>query len=58
VRRPQVQPPQKASFDVFWTNALQDFGFGLAFTPMTILAFAIDDAALNHDIDLVGDLFG
>src|SRR5499427_3274912 len=28
------------SFDVFWTNALQGFGFGLAFTPMTILAFA------------------
>jgi DHA2 family multidrug resistance protein len=28
------------SFDVFWTNALQGFGFGLAFTPMTVLAFA------------------
>jgi DHA2 family multidrug resistance protein len=28
------------NFDVFWTNALQGFGFGLAFTPMTILAFA------------------
>jgi len=27
------------SFDVFWTNALQGFGFGLAFTPMTVLAF-------------------
>lgn len=26
--------------DVFWTNALQGFGFGLAFTPMTVLAFA------------------
>jgi DHA2 family multidrug resistance protein len=25
---------------VFWTNALQGFGFGLAFTPMTVLAFA------------------
>jgi DHA2 family multidrug resistance protein len=28
------------SFDVFWTNSLQGFGFGLAFTPMTVLAFA------------------
>lgn len=28
------------SFDVFWTNALQGFGFGLAFTPMTVLAFS------------------
>ena len=28
------------SFDVFWTNVLQGFGFGLAFTPMTILTFA------------------
>jgi MFS transporter, DHA2 family, multidrug resistance protein len=28
------------SIDVFWTNALQGFGFGLAFTPMTVLAFA------------------
>lgn len=28
------------SFDVFWTNALQGFGFGLAFTPMSVLAFA------------------
>lgn len=27
-------------FDVFWTNALQGFGFGLAFTPMSVLAFA------------------
>jgi DHA2 family multidrug resistance protein len=25
---------------VFWTNALQGFGFGLAFTPMTVLAFS------------------
>ena len=24
-----------SSFDVFWTNALQGFGFGLAYTPMT-----------------------
>jgi DHA2 family multidrug resistance protein len=29
-----------SSVDVFWTNALQGFGFGLAFTPMTVLAFA------------------
>jgi DHA2 family multidrug resistance protein len=28
------------SADVFWTNALQGFGFGLAYTPMTVLAFA------------------
>ncbi|MGI9522608.1 MAG: DHA2 family efflux MFS transporter permease subunit [Hyphomicrobiaceae bacterium] len=28
------------SFDVFWTNLLQGFGFGLAFTPMSILTFA------------------
>ena len=26
--------------DVFWTNLLQGFGFGLAFTPMSVLAFA------------------
>ena len=25
---------------MFWTNALQGFGFGLAYTPMTVLAFA------------------
>ena len=29
-----------SAFDVFWTNALQGFGFGLAYTPMTVLAFA------------------
>ena len=29
-----------SGFDVFWTNALQGFGFGLTFTPMTVLAFA------------------
>src|SRR5205085_12322048 len=28
------------SLDVFWTNMLQGFGFGLAYTPMTVLAFA------------------
>jgi DHA2 family multidrug resistance protein len=26
--------------DVFWSNLLQGFGFGLAFTPMSVLAFA------------------
>ncbi|MGE0419084.1 MAG: DHA2 family efflux MFS transporter permease subunit [Acetobacteraceae bacterium] len=26
--------------DVFWTNVLQGFGFGLAYTPMTVLTFA------------------
>ncbi|MCP5155573.1 MAG: DHA2 family efflux MFS transporter permease subunit [Ectothiorhodospiraceae bacterium] len=29
-----------SSFDVFWTNLLQGFGFGLAYTPMTALAFS------------------
>ncbi|MFN0316378.1 MAG: DHA2 family efflux MFS transporter permease subunit [Burkholderiales bacterium] len=28
------------AFDVFWTNAVQGFGFGLAYTPMTVLAFS------------------
>jgi DHA2 family multidrug resistance protein len=28
------------TFDVFWMNVLQGFGFGLAFTPMSVLAFA------------------
>ena len=27
-------------FDVLWTNFVQGFGFGLAYTPMTVLAFA------------------
>lgn len=27
-------------FDVFWTNLLQGFGFGLAYTPMSVLAFS------------------
>jgi DHA2 family multidrug resistance protein len=27
-------------FDIFWTNVVQGFGFGLAYTPMTVLAFA------------------
>jgi len=29
-----------SSFDVFWTNLLQGFGQSIAFTPMTVLAFA------------------
>ena len=29
-----------SGFDVFWTNVMQGFGFGLAYTPMTVLAFA------------------
>lgn len=28
------------SLQVFWTSTLQGFGFGLAYTPMTVLAFA------------------
>ena len=28
------------SFDVFWTNMLQGFGFGLSYTPMAVLAFS------------------
>jgi MFS transporter, DHA2 family, multidrug resistance protein len=27
-------------FDVFWTNLVQGFGFGLAYTPMAVLAFS------------------
>ncbi len=27
-------------FDVFWTNMVQGFGFGLAYTPMAALAFS------------------
>jgi DHA2 family multidrug resistance protein len=27
-------------FDVFWTNLVQGFGFGLAYTPMVALAFS------------------
>ncbi len=43
------------SFDVFWTNVLQGFGFGLAYTPLTVLAFthldgdrATDGTAIFH----------
>jgi DHA2 family multidrug resistance protein len=28
------------NFDVFWTNLVQGFGFGLAYTPMVALAFS------------------
>jgi DHA2 family multidrug resistance protein len=27
-------------FDIYWTNLVQGFGFGLAYTPMTVLAFS------------------
>lgn len=33
-------------FDVFWTNLVQGFGFGLAYTPMTVLAFSTLPTAL------------
>jgi MFS transporter, DHA2 family, multidrug resistance protein len=29
-----------SSQDVFWTNLLQGFGFGMAYTPMSVLAFS------------------
>jgi DHA2 family multidrug resistance protein len=29
-----------SDFDVFWTNFVQGFGFGLAYTPMAVLAFS------------------
>ncbi len=29
-----------SDFDIYWTNMVQGFGFGLAYTPMTVLAFA------------------
>jgi DHA2 family multidrug resistance protein len=29
-----------SSFDVYWTNVLHGFGFGVAYTPMSVLAFA------------------
>ncbi len=28
-----------SSFDVYWTNVLHGFGFGIAYTPMSVLAF-------------------
>ncbi|MFO1319279.1 MAG: DHA2 family efflux MFS transporter permease subunit [Burkholderiales bacterium] len=33
-------------FDVFWPNLVQGFGFGLAYTPMTVLAFSTLPTAL------------
>jgi len=35
-----------SDFDVFWTNLVQGFGFGLAYTPMTVLAFSTLPTAL------------
>lgn len=32
--------------DVFWTNLLQGFGFGLAYTPMAVLVFSTLDVRL------------
>lgn len=29
-----------SSYDVYWTNVLHGFGFGIAYTPMSVLAFA------------------
>ena len=29
-----------SDFDIYWTNFVQGFGFGLAYTPMTALAFS------------------
>ncbi|HTT37215.1 MAG TPA: DHA2 family efflux MFS transporter permease subunit [Burkholderiales bacterium] len=33
-------------FDIYWTNLVQGFGFGLAYTPMTVLAFSTLPAPL------------
>jgi DHA2 family multidrug resistance protein len=35
-----------SDFDVYWTNFVQGFGFGLAYTPMTVLAFSTLPEAL------------
>ncbi|HZR03676.1 MAG TPA: DHA2 family efflux MFS transporter permease subunit [Burkholderiales bacterium] len=35
-----------SDFDIYWTSVLQGFGFGLAYTPMTVLAFSTLPAAL------------
>jgi DHA2 family multidrug resistance protein len=35
-----------SDFDVYWTNLVQGFGFGLAYTPMTVLAFSTLPEAL------------
>ena len=36
-------------FDIFWSNVLQGFGFGLAYTPMTVLTFATLNPAYTTD---------
>jgi DHA2 family multidrug resistance protein len=35
-----------SDFDIYWTNLVQGFGFGLAYTPMTVLAFSTLPAPL------------
>ncbi|HXX10086.1 MAG TPA: DHA2 family efflux MFS transporter permease subunit [Burkholderiales bacterium] len=35
-----------SDFDIYWTNLVQGFGFGLAYTPMTVLAFSTLPTAL------------
>lgn len=35
-----------SDFDIYWTNFVQGFGFGLAYTPMTVLAFSTLPAPL------------
>ena len=35
-----------SNFDIYWTNFVQKFGFGLAYTPMTVLAFSTVPAPL------------
>jgi MFS transporter, DHA2 family, multidrug resistance protein len=35
-----------SDFDIYWTNFVQGFGYGLAYTPMTVLAFSTLPEAL------------
>jgi DHA2 family multidrug resistance protein len=35
-----------SDFDIYWTHLVQGFGFGLAYTPMTVLAFSTLPAPL------------
>jgi DHA2 family multidrug resistance protein len=35
-----------SNFAIYWTNLVLGFGFGLAYTPMTVLAFSTVPAAL------------
>lgn len=37
------------SYDVFWTNIVHGFGFGMAYTPMSVLAFSTLHARLMVD---------